>query len=346
MWQCLDSDLSAERSIHAQVAALEADTPTSRYLGSRRDDDTSRYSISSASARLSVGSTHSDLPEAPGQKQEQEEEQEHKLADSINNDSRERSASMERKRDSDSKNNNSGSEGCALAERKSVPSPNNQKGGTRMSVGELIGRRTHEQCIFIFIFCRVSCGGEGGREGGGGEDDEDTDEEDRSGMPTRDPAVIFMRRRQRPTTRGTSKKDVEEEEEDEDLDVTVALGDLVGSSRASSRLREKAGRSLVDTITNHARVDDSISRLNLSVTAVEGTLDITFEDKENCSSNLLREDVRPIGLENKLTPSNRRSAAFTESPILASKAKADKQKQRKKSEKCHERYDKRGCCAK
>ena len=34
---------------------------------------------------------------------------------------------MERKRDSDSKNNNSGSEGCALAERKSVPSPNNQK---------------------------------------------------------------------------------------------------------------------------------------------------------------------------------------------------------------------------
>ena len=68
-----------------------------------------------------------------------------------------------------------------------------------------------------------------------------TDEEDRSGMPTRDPAVIFMRRRQRPTTRGTSKKDVEEEEEDEDLDVTVALGDLVGSSRASSRLREKAG---------------------------------------------------------------------------------------------------------
>ena len=150
------------------MAALEADTPTSRYLGPRRDDDTSRYSISSAAARLSVGSTHSDLPEAPGQKQEQEEEQEHKLADSINNDSRERSASMERKRDSDSKNNNSGSEGCALAERKSAPSPNNQKGGTRMSLGELIGRRAPTYSASSFSSSDEYHAEEKAGEGGGG----------------------------------------------------------------------------------------------------------------------------------------------------------------------------------
>ena len=133
-------------------------------------------------------------------------------------------------------------------------------------------------------------------------------------------------------TRGRLLEDQQKrcgKEEDEDLDVTVALGDLVGSSRASSRLREKAGRSLVDTITNHARVDDGISRLNLSVTAVEGTLDITFEDKENCSSNLLR-DVRPIGLENKLTPSNRRGAAFHGEPYLGKQQRRISKSRRRK----------------
>lgn len=322
-----DSDLSVERSIHAQVAALEADTPTSRYLGSRGDNNSARYSIGSTAARLSVGSRAS--PDVPRQRLGQSPE--YSTAGRSSGESRE---GTDRKSSYGSSRTSSGSDGYVTAGQGPTPSPQRAE-GTRLSLGELLGRQGRTETASAGIEAEKEADGIVQDEEEVGSDNEGTDEEDRSDRAKQDAAVIFMRRRQGPTRGNSRKVHKEEEEDEEDLDVTVALGDLVGRSRASSRLKNKPTSSLdcgsptsrdsmaTRTAANCAHVEDSVSRMHLSVTGMDATLDITVDDKEGADKKSPHpRGVRPIGLEDELTPSGRRSGVFTESPILASKPKA------------------------
>ena len=298
----VDSDLSAERSIHESLVQLQG-TPTSRFLGSSHSGaNPSRFSLGSAAGndRLSVGSANSDSSAgdtgvdrltACGGSGEQ-------LSPAIS------AGSGTSSRSSSSSSSSSGSEGYVTAEQGPSPPPNEG----RRSLGELIGRPP-----------RAPQEGESkqqDQEQEQEEEDVDTDEEDRSAMPAADASVIFMRRRHGGNTQRAPEAGRGEEEEDdgEDLDATVALGDLIGT-HASKQLRERSQPA--PYVASPLRSGVNGNRGNPNVEGdltVNDTLELTVNAEDTNKENTPGGGMKSISLGAKLTPSKAKD--FVGSPIM------------------------------